>query len=250
MTRRMRYAQGMTAEDARLARGALYRLLAGMLGVAATTVVGTVGVVAVYYPLRHADFGTQWVLIFAMMVAESAAVHLPSEVILPLGGWLVVREHQLGFGGVVGLSAVAAAANTLGSGVLYAAGRWGGRPLVRRYGHWFLLHEREIDAAARRMSRHRVWALFLARLLPVVRTYVGFAAGMLGIRPTTFTAVTFAGSFAWAVAFVGAGALLGAHWPAVQAPAEIAGVIIAALLVVALVVVTVVQLRSQRLRAP
>jgi membrane protein DedA with SNARE-associated domain len=226
-------------------RGAINRLLVGVLGVAVTSIIGTVGVVAVYYPLRHANFVAQWVLVFAMMVGESAAIHLPSEVILPVGGWLVVREHHLGVTGVVALSAIAAAANTIGSGMLYAAGSWGGRPLVRRYGRWFLLHERDIDAAERRMSRHRVWALFLARLLPVVRTYVGFVAGILRVPPTTFAVVTFAGSFAWCVLFVGAGALLGAHWAAIRGPAEGAGIAIVVLLVVALGAITVAQLRGR-----
>jgi len=187
-------------------------------------------------------------LVFVMMVGESAAIHLPSEVILPVGGWLVVREHHLGLTGVIALSAIAAAANTIGSGTLYAAGWWGGRPLVRRYGRWFLLHERDIDAAERRMSRHRVWALFLARLLPVVRTYVGFAAGLLRIPPITFLVVTFAGSFMWCALFVGAGALLGTHWSAIRRPAESAGIATVVLLVIALAAITVAQLRGSTQR--
>lgn len=228
---------------ASIRRGAFNRLLAGLLGIAATSVIGGAGVVAVYYPLRHANFAVQWFLVFVMMVGESAAIHLPSEVILPVGGWLVVREHNLGVTGVIALSAIAAAANTIGSGTLYAAGWWGGRPLVRRYGRWFLIHERDIDAAEKRMSRHRAWALFVARLLPVVRTYVGFVAGILRMPPTTFAAVTFAGSFVWCAAFVGAGALLGTHWSAVRKPAEGAGIAVAVLLVVALAWITLAQVR-------
>jgi membrane protein DedA with SNARE-associated domain len=227
-------------------RGAVNRLLAGLLGVIVTSIVGGVGVVAIYYPLRHADFAVQWLLVFVMMVGESAAIHLPSEVILPLGGWLVVREHHLGVTGVIGLSAIAALANTIGSGMLYAAGWWGGRPLVRKYGRWFLLHEQDIDAAEQWMSKHWVWALFLARLLPVVRTYVGFVAGLLRMPPTTFAIVTFAGSFLWCAAFVGAGALLGTHWSAVRRPAEGAGIAVVVLLVVALGAITVAQLRRTR----
>lgn len=233
----------MTDDNTGERRGAINRLLAGLLGVAATSIIGGIGVVAVYYPLRHADFAVQWLLVFAMMVGESAAIHLPSEVILPVGGWLVVREHHLGVTGVIALSAIAATANTIGSGMLYTAGWWGGRPLVRRYGHWFLLHERDIDAAERRMSRHRLWALFVARLLPVVRTYVGFVAGILRMPPTTFTLVTFAGSFAWCALFVSAGALLGTHWSLIRRPAEGAGIAIVILLVLGLGAITIAQLR-------
>jgi membrane protein DedA with SNARE-associated domain len=106
-----------------------------------------------------------------------------------------------------------------------------------------MLHERDIDAAAQRMSKHRAWALFIARLLPVVRTYVGFVAGILRVPPTTFTLATFAGSFVWCALFVGAGALLGAHWSAIRGPAEVAGIGVAIVLLAALVAVTAAQLR-------
>ncbi len=225
---------------------ALYRLAAGLSGVALTTLIGGAGVIAVYIPLRHAAYGFQWLLVFVLMIGESMAVHLPSEVILPVGGWLVVRDHHLGTAGIFALSAIAAAGNTVGSGLLYAAGRAGGRPLVRRYGRFLLIDEADIDAAERRMRRHAVWALLLARVLPVVRTYVGFVAGLLRMPPGQFLAATFAGSFAWCLAFVAAGAALGAHWHAVRGPAEVAGVVVIALLIVLLVAATVLQLRARR----
>ncbi|MHB8376285.1 MAG: DedA family protein [Dehalococcoidia bacterium] len=226
---------------------AIYRLAAGLSGVGLTTLIGGAGVIAVYFPLRHAAYGFQWLLVFVLMIAESMAIHLPSEVILPVGGWLVVRDHHLGVTGVLILSAIAAAGNTIGSGLLYAAGRAGGRPLVRRYGRFLLIDEDDIDAAERRMRRHAVWALLLARVLPVVRTYVGFVAGLLRMPPGQFLAATFAGSFAWCLAFVAAGAVLGTHWHAVRRPAEVAGIAVVALLVVLLAALTAVQLRA---RAP
>ena len=225
---------------------AYYRLLGALAAVGATTIIGGAGVVAAYYPLRHSGFALQWLLIFALMVGESAAIHLPSEVILPLGGWLVVRDHGLGVSGVLALSAIGAAGNTLGSGLLYVAGRRGGRPLVRRYGRWVLVHEREIDAAERRMRDHRVIALFISRLLPVVRTYAGFVAGILDIPRLAFVVTTFAGSFVWCLVFVAAGASLGSHWSAVQAPAEIAGVVIVALLLFGLAGATYFEIRKPR----
>jgi len=230
-------------------RGALNRLFAGLLGVLVTSVVGSAGVVAVYVPLRHAHFGVQWLLVFVMMVGESAAIHLPSEVILPVGGWLVVREHHLGLAGVVELSAIAAFANTIGSTMLYAAGRWGGRALVRRYGRWFLVHEDDFDAAEQRMSTNAPLAVFVARLLPVIRTYDGFVAGILRVAPASFALATLTGSFVWCLAFVGAGALLGAHWSAIEKPAEIAGGAVLIMLLVALAALTVRHLRSSRANA-
>jgi membrane protein DedA with SNARE-associated domain len=219
-------------------RAAVNRIAAAMLGVGITSVIGGAGVVAVYYPLRHAHYAYQWLLVFVLMAGESAAIHLPSEVILPVAGWLVVRDHDLGFAGLLALSAIAAAGNTAGSSLLYAAGRTGGRPLVRRYGRWILLHESDVDAAERRMRRHGVWATFVARLLPVVRTYAGFVAGLLRVPLPAFIAATFAGSFIWSAAFIALGEALGAHWSRVRGPMEIAGVAVLALLLLAIVAAT------------
>lgn len=235
----------MPTTDISNRRAATHRLSGSLALVGATTLAGTLGVVAAYYPLRHAPFGVQWLLVFVLMTLESAAVHLPSEVILPVGGWLVVREHHLGVAGVIALSAIAAAGNTIGSSALYAAGRIGGRPLVRRWGRWFLVHERDIDAAAARMSDHGSRAVFVSRLLPVVRTYAGFVAGLLDIPLRPFVIATFAGPFVWCLAFVAAGALLGSNWRALRAPAEAAGVIVMVAIVVAVLIATMMQQRSE-----
>lgn len=220
-------------------RAAWNRLAAGVAGVAATTVVGGLGVVAVSYPLHHSTLPVQYALVAVMMALESMAVHLPSEVILPLGGWLIVRDHGMGGGGIIALSAVAAAANTAGSLALYAAGRAGGRPLVRRYGRWFLVDEADIDGAERRMAPHRATAVFVSRLLPVVRTYSGFVAGVLRVPVPLFTALTFAGSFIWCAALIALGVALGAGWGAVRLPFEIVGATLLLLLIAALAWVAV-----------
>jgi membrane protein DedA with SNARE-associated domain len=200
-------------------------------GIAATTVTGSLAVIAVYVPLRHAHIVVQWLLVFVLMVGESAGIHLPSEVILPAGGWLVVRDHHLGAPGLIGLSAVGAAGNTLGSGLLYLAGLRGGRPLVRRFGRYVLVGEEDIDGAERRMRGQSNRALFVSRLLPVVRTYSGFVAGLLRIPPRAFVMWTFVGSFVWCGIFVALGDVLGKNWSVVRVPAEIGGGLVAVLLV-------------------
>ena len=209
-----------------------------MAVVALTTVLGSAGVLAAYYPLRHASYDAQWLLIFLLMTCESMAVHLPSEVILPVGGWLVVREHHLAWWGVPALSAVAALGNTLGSSLLYTAGRYGGRPLVRRFGRFFMVSERDLDTARARMGRRHLGALFASRVLPVVRTYGGFVAGMMRLPVVPFVMLTYAGSFVWAVAFVALGAILGANWSAVRGPMEVAGALILGTGLLALVMLT------------
>ncbi|HLG11811.1 MAG TPA: DedA family protein [Dehalococcoidia bacterium] len=209
-------------------RAAANRVLAGVLGVSLTTVIGSAGVLAVYYPLRHSAYEVQWLLVFVLMLFESAAVHLPSEVILPAGGWLIVREHELGVAGVLGLSMVAALGNTAGSGLLYTAGRFGGRPLVRHFGRYFLLHESDLDRAEHWFVQRHTWAVLLTRVVPVIRTYSGFAAGALRLPIMPFFVLTFAGSFAWCLPFVALGALLGSQWDVIEGPAKIVGIAVLA----------------------
>lgn len=224
-------------------RAAVHRFVAGLTGVVVTTVVGSLGVFATYYPLRDADYTWQWLLVFLLMVGESAAIHLPSEVILPVGGWLVVKEHGLGWAGIITLSTIAAFGNTVGSSLLYAGGRYGGRPLVRRYGRYFMVSEHDLDAAERRSAGRRYWALFVSRVLPVVRTYGGFVAGLLRMPVVPFVVITFAGSFVWSALFIALGVSLGEHWHEIRRPAEIAGIAIVALMVGLLLYTTVEQLR-------
>ena len=157
-----------------------------------------------------------------------------------------MRDHDLGFAGLLALSAIAAAGNTFGSSLLYAAGRSGGRPLVRRYGRWILLHESDVDAAERRMRRHGVWATFVSRLLPVVRTYAGFVAGLLRVPLAAFVAATFVGSFIWSAAFIALGEALGTHWSRVRSPMEIAGIAVVALFLAGILFATLRQLRDPR----
>ncbi|MGE0059045.1 MAG: DedA family protein [Dehalococcoidia bacterium] len=215
-------------------RAATRRFLVGVGGVLLTTAIGSLGVFATYYPLRDADYAWQWLLVFLLMAGESAAIHLPSEVILPVGGWLVVRNHDLGLAGIIGLSVVAALGNTLGSTLLYCGGRFGGRSLVRRFGRYFLIHERDLYAAEARSGSHRYRALFASRLLPVVRTYGGFVAGLVRVPLIPFLLLTFAGSFLWSAPFIALGVVLGENWDAIRRPAEIAGIVIVVLLVAGL----------------
>jgi len=209
-------------------------MAAGIAGVALTTAIGSAGVVGAYYPLRHADVALKWLLIFVLMAFESAAVHLPSEVILPVGGWLIVKEEELGIAGILAVSAIAALGNTAGSLALYAAGRHGGRPLVRRYGRYFMLTEHDLDKAEQALTRHHVWAVFVTRLIPVIRTYSGFAAGVLRIPVPLFTVLTFIGSLAWCLPFVLLGAQVGENWDVIEGPAKVTGIAIVLLLLLGL----------------
>ena len=151
------------------------------------------------------------------MAIESAMVPLPSELILPYAGFLVSDPTQLepltrgpwSFWIVV---VAATIGNTLGSLVGYAIGAWGGRPFLLRWGRYLLIRPDEIDLADRFFARYGPATAFFSRLLPLVRTFISFPAGVARMPLGTFIAFSTAGAFLWSILLVWAGVQLGARW--------------------------------------
>jgi len=151
------------------------------------------------------------------MAIESAMIPLPSELILPFAGFMVSDASQLepltrgpwGFWIVV---IVATVGNTLGSLVAYAIGAYGGRPFLERYGRYLLIREHEIEVADRFFERYGAATVFIGRLLPIVRTFISFPAGVTRMPLGKFIAYSTAGALPWSIALVYAGVLLGANW--------------------------------------
>jgi len=170
-----------------------------------------------------------------MMAVESAAIPLPSELIMPLAGWMLIKEKGLGPEWVVLAGLFGAIGNTLGSLVAYYAGAWGGRPLVLRYGRYVLISHHDLDLADRFFDRWGAWAIFFARLLPVVRTFVSVPAGVSRMHVGQFTLFTFAGSFPWSLGLALAGYVLGENWERIRTWMRPADIPIAIVLVVLLV---------------
>jgi membrane protein DedA with SNARE-associated domain len=151
-----------------------------------------------------------------LMAIESACLPLPSEIIMPFAGYLV---HTGRFNLLLVATAGALGCN-LGSAVAYAVGAHGGRPLLERYGRWLLVGPDELDQADRFFARFGAPAVFVGRLLPVVRTFIALPAGVARMSQLRFHVYTFLGSwpFCFALAFVGM--KLGERWdndPALRA---------------------------------
>lgn len=143
-----------------------------------------------------------------MMAIESACIPFPSEVIMPFAGYLV---HT----GRFGLQAVAIAGAIgclLGSYVAYYIGRSGGRWFLLKYGRFVLIAPHEIEMADRFFARWGSPAVFVSRLLPVVRTFIAFPAGVARMRLLPFTIYTLLGSYLWCLILAYAGMKLGQHW--------------------------------------
>ena len=151
---------------------------------------------------------TGYLGIVLLMAIESACIPLPSEVIMPFSGYLVFTgRFRLLWVGLAG-----AAGCNLGSLVAYYIGSLGGRPLVEKYGRWLLVTHHDLELADRFFARYGDWAVFIARLLPVVRTFIAFPAGVLRMNVARFHLYTFLGSMPWCLALAYAGMKLGERW--------------------------------------
>lgn len=146
------------------------------------------------------------------MAVESANIPLPSEVILPFGGYLV-SQSRLTFWGAVLAGTVG---GTLGSAASYALGRMGGLPLLLRYGRFLHVTEERLRQAERWFERYGEWAVFIARLLPVIRTFISLPAGVARMRFGRFIVYTFLGSLPWCAVLTYAGVKLGENWAALE----------------------------------
>lgn len=146
--------------------------------------------------------------IVLLMAIESACIPLPSEIIMPFSGYLVFRGDF-----VLWLVAVSGAVGcVLGSLVAYWVGAYGGRPLVEKYGRYILVSHHDLALADRWFGRHGDLTILIGRLLPVVRTFIAFPAGVARMPLVKFVVYTFVGSLIWCWALAWVGLRLGEHW--------------------------------------
>jgi membrane protein DedA with SNARE-associated domain len=159
-----------------------------------------------------------WFGVVMIMALESANIPIPSEVTMPLSGWMLVQArggtawNALMLGGLWG-----GVGCTLGSVISYAMGAWGGRPLVQRYGRYILVHDEDLAKADRWFARWGDWAAFVSRLLPIVRTFISFPAGVARMNFWRFGAYSFVGSFIWCSLLALGGFYFGEHWEELRA---------------------------------
>lgn len=150
--------------------------------------------------------------IVLLMAIESACIPLPSEVIMPFSGYLVfLGKYSLwsvGLAGAIGC--------VVGSIPAYYLGMYGGRPLIEKYGKYILMSLHDLDMADRWFDRHGEATVFFARLLPVIRTFIAFPAGVARMEMKRFIAYTFAGSLPWCLGLAYIGMVMGEQWPTLR----------------------------------
>lgn len=171
-----------------------------------------------------------YVGIVLLMAIESACIPLPSEIIMPFAGYLVYKGQMNLY-----LAATAGAIGcNLGSIIAYEVGKRGGRPLLLRYGKWVLIGEGEIEAADRFFARFGNMAVLIGRLLPAIRSFIAFPAGVARMPLVPFHIYTFVGSWPWCFGLAWLGMVLGEKWdsdPRVKAAFHSADALIGVLLV-------------------
>jgi membrane protein DedA with SNARE-associated domain len=146
--------------------------------------------------------------VILLMAIESACIPLPSEIIMPFAGYLVSRGEMniwlVGIAGAVGC--------VLGSLVAYWVGMYGGRPLIEKYGRYVLISRQDLALADRWFNRYGEAIIFTSRLLPAIRTFIAFPAGVARMNLTKFVLYTFAGSLPWCLGLAWVGQKLGEQW--------------------------------------
>jgi len=151
--------------------------------------------------------------IVVLMGIESAAIPLPSEVIMPFSGFLVSEGrfslHGIALAGAIG--------SVLGSWVTYWIGYYGGRPLIRKYGRYVLITEHDLELVDRFFEKFGNLATFIGRMLPIIRTYISIPAGISRVKFWQFTLAAFVGSYVWSLFLGWIGVRLGENWESIRA---------------------------------
>lgn len=157
-----------------------------------------------------------WPGVVALMAIESACIPLPSELIMPLAGWMLIKEQFLPVTYTLLAGVYGALGCVIGSVIAYGIGMWGGRPFLEKYGKYILISGRDLNLADRWFEKSGDWTIFVSRLLPVVRTFISLPAGIARMHFAKFLIYTFLGSFIWCTGLAYGGYLLGEHWEQIR----------------------------------
>jgi membrane protein DedA with SNARE-associated domain len=140
---------------------------------------------------------------------ETIVAPIPSEVILPMAGWKVSQSAAD--------PSLATVGSLVGALVGYYIGAWGGRPLLDRYGRYVGIGAEDLDRAHRWFERWGSWAVFFGRMVPLVRTFVSYPAGIARMSLGPFVLFSVLGSLPWNAALIYAGFVVGENYPQIEA---------------------------------
>jgi len=186
-----------------------------------------------------------YLAVFVLMLAESACVPVPSEVIMMFGGALAAGAVAGAHPALIGVFAAGVLGNVAGSYLSWAVGKYAGQTAIRRWGRRVGIREHEIDKATAWFERHGSVAVLVGRVIPVIRTFISLPAGFAEMPAGTFGLYTTLGAIPWTAALAIAGYALGANWEKVANDFHGPTYAIAGILAVGLVVVVVRRRRAK-----
>ena len=166
--------------------------------------------------IQHAYNVMQWPGVIALMAIESACIPIPSEIIMPLAGWMLIKGQSLPIAFNLLAGIFGALGCTIGSIIAYWVGIKGGRPFLNKYGKYILITPHDLDRADQWFQKNGDWAIFTTRLMPVVRTFISLFGGISKMSVVKFLVYTFVGSFIWCTSLSFAGYLLGENWEKIR----------------------------------
>ena len=169
--------------------------------------------------------------IFLLMLLESAGAPIPSEIIMPFSGFLIA-SGKLNFWAVVLIGTVA---NLIGSIFAYLGAILGGRPMLEKWGKYLLISRRDLDLADRWFKKYGELTIFFSRLVPLLRTFISFPAGVARMNFKKFCFYTFLGSLPWVWLFTWLGVKMGENWELIRKKIEAFDIFILAIAVLIVV---------------
>jgi len=172
------------------------------------------------------------VAVFVLMVAESCGIPFPSEVVMPTAGILAATGHL----NLVAAILAGALANLVGSLIAFGLAARFGEPLLLGPGRYAGIRRHHLELADGWFKRWGLFAVFFGRVLPVIRTYISFPAGLARIDVPRFALLTFLGALPWCAALALVGYELGRHYDRISGPVEKIALLIGLLVVVAVVI--------------
>ena len=175
--------------------------------------------------------------VFILMTLESCGIPIPSEVTMPVAGAVAAGAFGADHGSLTIVSATLAGTvgNLVGSLIAYGLAAMWGEPLLLGPGRYIGISRSHVQLADRLFQRRGLLLVLVGRVLPVVRTYISFPAGMARVELVRFSVLTFVGALPWCLGLTVAGYEVGANYDNVSKPVQIAGYVIAVLVVAAVV---------------
>lgn len=190
--------------------------------------------------LEHAIAQYGIFAVFLAMLLESACIPLPSEVIMPFAGF----EAWLGHISFVEAVIAGILGNLAGSLIAYFVGKWGGRPLLAKYGRYILFSERHFNAAQKWFDRYGSVTVLISRVLPAIRTFISLPAGIAKMNISKFIIFTTIGVIPWVYILTEVGYQLGKNWSVIDLHSHAYTYIFAIILIVVIVVFLIKNNRS------